>query len=223
MLNPQIIKTGDGSDTLINPEINESYHSIRGAVSESTFVFLKNGYLQLKEKKRITILEIGFGTGLNCLLTALAAGKRKLHTHYFSLEKFPLSREFLNKLNYEEITGEIGDGIFNRIHSAPWNVKTEISSWFDLVKMEDDFLTSDLSKIPLCDLIYFDAFSPGKQPDMWKADLLEKLYDKMAPGALFVTYSARGSLRRDLVRIGYTVERLPGPEGKREMLRGLKL
>lgn len=222
-MNPQIIKTGDGSDTLVDPEINESYHSVRGAVSESTFVFLKNGYHQMKNRTGITVLEIGFGTGLNCLLTALAAERKKLSTHYFALEKFPLSNELLKKLNYAEITGEIGAAIYSKIHSAPWNVKVEISSWFDVVKWEDDFLVSGLSEIPVCDLVYFDAFSPGKQPDMWHADLLMKLYNKMAPGALFVTYSARGALRRDLVRIGFKVERLPGPEGKREMLRGLKL
>jgi tRNA U34 5-methylaminomethyl-2-thiouridine-forming methyltransferase MnmC len=223
MYKTEIIATGDGSDTLFVPELNEQYHSVYGAISESEHVFINNGYCYFHEKNGLTILEIGLGTGLNCLLTALQATAKMNLTRYFALEKYPLSGDIIQKLNYSRLTGNEGKKIFEAIHSSQWGVKIKISPWFELVKIRDDFVTSPLSDIPECDLIYFDAFAPDKQPEMWNIELFKKLFAKMGRGAALVTYCAKGAVRRNLVETGFKVERLPGPKRKREMLRGLKI
>jgi tRNA U34 5-methylaminomethyl-2-thiouridine-forming methyltransferase MnmC len=223
MYKTEIIVTGDGSDTLFVPELNEQYHSLYGAIAESEHVFIRNGYHYFLEKEGLTILEIGFGTGLNCLLTALQATKNMNFTRYFALEKYPLPGDIIQKLNYSGLTGNEGRKIFEAIHSSQWGVKEKINHWFELVKIRDDFVTSTLSDISECNLIYFDAFAPEKQPEMWNIELFSKLFNKMGNGSVLVTYCAKGSVRRNLAVTGFKVERLPGPKGKREMLRGLKI
>jgi tRNA U34 5-methylaminomethyl-2-thiouridine-forming methyltransferase MnmC len=220
---PDIILTSDGSHTLSLDEIHETYHSVNGAISESQHVYLNNGYHFLRGLPEISVLEIGFGTGLNCLLTALEADRIKVKTHYYAFEKFPLPDQIISLLNYPELTGEKGKDLFGKIHASPWNIGERISPYFYLTKMEVDALTFDWTHFPEIDLVYFDAFGPDKQPEMWNPHLFRMIYQKMFPNAIFVTYCAKGSVRRELERTGLKMERLPGPAGKREMLRGIKV
>jgi tRNA U34 5-methylaminomethyl-2-thiouridine-forming methyltransferase MnmC len=223
MNQPDIILTSDGSHTLSVHEINETYHSVYGAISEAEHVYLNSGYKYLKGLPAICVLEIGFGTGLNCLLTALEAERAKVMTHYYALEKFPLPENIISKLNYPDLTGEKGKKLFGKIHASPWNSEVNISSYFELKKTEADALTFDWTDIPGIDLIYFDAFGPDKQPEIWNSQLFRMIFKKMHLNAVFVTYCAKGSVRRELERTGLMMERLPGPAGKREMLRGIKV
>jgi tRNA U34 5-methylaminomethyl-2-thiouridine-forming methyltransferase MnmC len=223
MNQPDIILTCDGSHTLSVDEIHETYHSVNGAISESEHVYLNNGYNFLQGLPEISVLEIGFGTGLNCLLTALEAARTKVMTHYYSLEKFPLSDQIIHLLNYPDLTGEKGKDLFGKIHTSPWNSGVTICSHFELKKIEADALTLDWTTFPGIDLVYFDAFGPDKQPEMWNPHLFRMIFQKMNANAVFVTYCAKGSVRRELERTGLKMERLPGPAGKREMLRGIKV
>ena len=223
MIKPEIILTSDGSHTLSVEDIHETYHSVHGAISESRHVYLNNGYKFLLDIPEITVLEIGFGTGLNCLLTALEADQIRVKTHYYSLEKFPIPEQIIRSLNYPDLTGEYGKVIFEKIHASPWNSGVRISPYFDVTKMEADALTFDWTDFPGIDLVYFDAFGPEKQPEMWNTHLFRMICRKMHAHAVFVTYCAKGSVRRELEGMGLKMERLPGPTGKREMLRGIKL
>jgi tRNA U34 5-methylaminomethyl-2-thiouridine-forming methyltransferase MnmC len=222
MEEPVIIVTADGSHSLYVSEINETYHSAYGAMAESEFVYISNGYQFCKGIREINIFEIGFGTGLNCLLTALEAERKRILTCYYTIEKYPLSQETVKSLNYPQLTGEIGAEIFEKLHSAPWEKSVSITPWFNLKKIRDDVLTCEFSRFPSFNLVYFDAFSPEKQPEMWNPELFGRLFEKMRSGAVFITYCAKGSVRRDLIRTGLEIERLPGPKGKREIMRGLK-
>jgi tRNA U34 5-methylaminomethyl-2-thiouridine-forming methyltransferase MnmC len=222
MFEPEIILTSDGSHSLYVRELSETYHSIHGAIAESEFVYLKNGYRVLRELKEITVLEIGFGTGLNGLLTALEAERSAILTHYFALEKFPLSADTLNHLNYPDLTGTDGKDIFGKIHAADWENNTRITSYFNLKKVKADALSISWSDFPDFDLVYFDAFGPDKQPEIWDMGLFRSIYRKMKEGSILVTYCAKGSVRRELESAGFIMERLDGPVGKREMLRGIK-
>jgi len=202
--------------------MDETYHSVNGAIAESELVYIGNGFRSLMGLAEISILEIGFGTGLNCLLTALEAERLKILTHYFTIEKFPLPAETLCLLNYPKMTGERGKELFGKIHEAPWGARFPVSPWLYLKKVEADVLYFDWSDIPGFNLVYFDAFAPDKQPEIWDPGLFDQIYSLLSKGGIFVTYCAKGSVRRALVKTGFSVERLPGPKGKREMLRGLK-
>jgi len=218
----QPVITGDGSHTLFVQELNEYYHSIHGAVTESKHVFIRYGLCTVRAKT-IAVFEVGFGTGLNALLTANYALRSGLNITYLALEKYPLDRLTTGHLNYPDILpGEDGQsyGIFNAIHEAPWNEEILICSGFRLHKIQADLLcfNPDFNY----DILYFDAFSPEKQPEMWSEDIMHKLISRLNPGGVFTTYCAKGSVRRLLLKNGLYVERLPGPPGKREMLRGVK-
>jgi tRNA U34 5-methylaminomethyl-2-thiouridine-forming methyltransferase MnmC len=223
MNQPDIILTSDGSHTLSVDEIHETYHSVNGAISESEHVYLNHGFKFLQGLSEIYVLEIGFGTGLNCLLTALEADRTKVTTRYYAMEKFPLSDQIISLLNYPDLTGKNGKDLFGKIHASAWNTGVRISPYFDLEKMETDAITFDWSNFPGIDLVYFDAFGPEKQPEIWNSHLFRMIFQKMNINAVFVTYCARGSVRRELERTGLKMERLPGPAGKREMLRGIKV
>jgi tRNA U34 5-methylaminomethyl-2-thiouridine-forming methyltransferase MnmC len=218
-----IIITSDGSHTLAVPGIHETYHSVYGAISESEHVYLNAGYRFLRNVQKIHVLEIGFGTGLNCLLTALEAERTRVMTCYYTLEKFPLPDQITVALNYPGLTGDKGKELFGKIHASPWNSEVSISSYFKLMKIEADALTFDWADFPGIDLVYFDAFGPDKQPEIWNSDLFGMIYHTMMANAVFVTYCAKGSVRRELERTGLKMERLAGPAGKREMLRGIKI
>jgi len=222
MEEPELIITSDGSHSLFMREMNENYHSVNGALTESKHVYLEQGYRFLGKRDNITVVEMGFGTGLNCLLTALDADITHIPTKYYAIEKYPISKKLFQSLNYPHLLGGKSGEIFSRIHATPWETVVKISPWFNLVKMNRDLLAHPLEGISEIDLVYFDAFGPDKQSGIWNTDLYADLFQRMNPGGIFVTYSAKGSVRRDLSGAGFIMERLPGAAGKREMLRGSK-
>ena len=213
----RFITTADGSHTLFVPEIEESYHSIHGAIRESTFIFIEQG-LRTCLKNSVHVLEIGFGTGLNALLTALEANRIHKKIHYTTLERYPIPVHNALLLNYPELLENSGD-FFDKIHSVPWNRDVEINPFFVLHKVETDFTTHPLKGV--YDVIYFDAFSPEKQPAMWGEAGFQKIAKHCNSNAVLTTYCAKGTVRRTLQKVGFQVERLPGPPGKREILRGI--
>jgi tRNA U34 5-methylaminomethyl-2-thiouridine-forming methyltransferase MnmC len=216
----EIRRTGDGSSTLYSATMQESYHSLNGAVQESMHVFIQAGLQQIK-KTEIRILEVGLGTGLNALLTWEESIKQGLHIDYVSLEAFPVPAKLLTKLNYKLNSRLLPPEAFWKIHESPWEECTKLDGFqFRLTKLNQDFTHYHPDKG--FDLVYFDAFAPDKQPEMWEESLLEGLYKGMNPNGIFVTYCAKGEIRRRLQRAGFEVERLPGPPGKREMLRAVK-
>jgi len=215
----QLIPTSDGSHTIFVPELNEHYHSIHGAVQESEIVFIRNGFEYCKADP-VNILEIGFGTGLNALLTAVKSIETGRKVLYTALEKYPLPEDIVNKLNHYSFAGEKGKTLFMSIHSTQWNVFRKISGNFSLKKMICDITASDLEG--RFDLIYFDAFSPDKQPEMWTYDILKKVATVTVSDGIFVTYSAKGDVKRKLKACGFDIFLLPGPPGKRQMIRAVR-
>jgi len=212
--------TSDGSLTLYVPEIDETYHSTHGAIQESAFIFIDKAF-RLCTKNEIKILEIGFGTGLNSLLTAAEAEKSEQKVTYISLEKFPVAHEKAQQLNYyQQVKWNHATEVFQSIHRSPWEKEVEITSHFRLKKVQCDFTTY----LPdsMFDLVYFDAFSPEKQPEMWTEQQFQKIYNACNSGAILTTYCAKGKVRRALQTVGFEVERLAGPPGKREILRAVK-
>jgi tRNA U34 5-methylaminomethyl-2-thiouridine-forming methyltransferase MnmC len=215
----QIIITSDGSHTIYVPEINEHYHSINGAVQESNHIFIKNGF-EVCKADPVGILEIGFGTGLNALLTALKCMSGKKEVNYTSIEKYPLGEWIIKSLNHSEYAGENAKEVFQMIHAAPWNISVNICKNFNLKKIETDFTADPLSG--RYDLIYFDAFGPDKQPEMWTKDVFEKIASVTKRNGMLVTYSAKGEVKRTLTACGFDVTLLPGPPGKRQMISAVK-
>jgi tRNA U34 5-methylaminomethyl-2-thiouridine-forming methyltransferase MnmC len=198
--------------------MDEHFHSINGAISESMHIYINYGLLS-HNSEEISILEVGFGTGLNALLSAIEAAKRGIRIYYKSIDKYPLQQEILDSLNYcDQLMGESED-IYKRIKSAPWNCDVKIDNQFTLHKVETDLLEFD-SKAQY-DIIYYDAFGPEKQPEIWEESVLEKFARMVQPGGLFVTYSAIGRLKRVLQAAGMKVQHLPGPAGKREITRAV--
>jgi len=217
----KIISTEDGSKTLFIPEMDEQYHSVNGALTESEYVYLDKGYRHNQSPSPV-ILEIGFGTGLNALLTAIEAEKKKRRTTYISLEKYPIEATEIEQLNYGSLISEEAEELFSALHYSEWNVKTEISPYFDLLKLKTDLTQFSFEELPMVDVIYFDAFGPDKQPEMWNEEIFRKLFAISNSNANLVTYSAKGEIRRRMERSGYISERLPGPPGKRQMLRATR-
>jgi len=217
----EIIETSDGSQTLYIPEMDEQYHSINGAITESNYVYIEKGF-SFHESKTPTVFEIGFGTGLNCLLTALEAEKLKRATTFYTIEKYPLDKEIIRQLKYGRNISKETQVLFEKIHSCQWNKPVQISPHFNLIKLQSDLLENNLEEIQNCDVIYFDAFGPDKQPEMWQPNIFQKIYTITAPKGVFVTYSAKGVVRRQLTACGFEMNRLAGPPGKIHMLRGIK-
>lgn len=214
----ELQQTADGSSTLFLPEMNEHYHSVNGAIQESRHIFINAGLRQI-EKRDLRIMEIGFGTGLNAFLTLLEAeaveGRR---VDYHSVELYPLDMELIRSLNYAEMVAPEKSDLFMAMHKAAWNEPVELTPRFTLHKIEGDSNTCALPSA--VDLIYFDAFAPDKQPEMWNPEIFSKLYAHTAQGGLIVTYCAKGEVRRRMQAAGFSMERLPGPPGKRHMLLG---
>lgn len=217
----EIIFTKDGSHTLKNLNLNETYHSIHGAVQESLHVFIRHGlaFVQEKSPPKISTLEIGFGTGLNAWLTARHLRHVDLQVEYETLESFPLEESVWSKLNYAQEDAD--KELFAQLHFADWNKPIQVSANFELHKKHVSVQEADLP-LSKFDLIYFDAFAPEKQPEMWSHAVLQKVVATMKPGGIFVTYCAKGQVKRDLKKLGLSVEALPGPPGKREMIRAHK-
>ncbi|RLD65158.1 MAG: SAM-dependent methyltransferase [Bacteroidetes bacterium] len=221
MENSKIIITEDGSHTVLDSRIAETYHSENGAINESQHVFIQNGLSQI-EKDEINILEIGFGTGLNALLTCQFAIEHKKKINYLAIEKFPLKQEIIQQLNYPEKLN-IDKEVFLNLHSSEWNKLQNLNLSFGLNKQHFDLLDYDFSKQKNIDLVYFDAFSPSKQPELWTANIFEQLYRTMSNGGLLTTYSSAGIVKRALRAVGFNVKRKPGPKGKFHMLNAFKL
>ena len=213
-------QTADGSFTLYVPELDEHYHSVKGALTESQHIFIDMG---LKHSTVIEprILEIGLGTGLNCFLTLMTAEETQRKVHYTGIERFPLDIKTISQLDYPSIIGKGHEEDYLAIHQAPWQEDAVLSPWFTLHKIEGDFTHYTFNKG--YDIIYFDAFAPEKQPEMWEQSLFDSLYQVLNEGGILTTYCAKGVVRRMLQAAGFVVERLAGPPGgKREILRATK-
>ena len=216
----QIEKTADGSYTLFVPELDEHYHSVKGALTESEHIFINMG-LRHCPIANPHVLEIGFGTGLNAFLSLLEAEKSRRKVHFTTIERFPLDMETIRTMNYPAQVAPAHASDYEALHQAPWNEDAPITPFFTLHKIEADFTSYQFPKG--YDVIYFDAFAPEKQPEMWSQTLFDKLYSVLNEGGILTTYCAKGVIRRMLQTAGFTVERLPGPPGgKREILRATK-
>jgi tRNA U34 5-methylaminomethyl-2-thiouridine-forming methyltransferase MnmC len=216
----ELRQTSDGSSTLFVPALDEHYHSIHGALQESLHVFIEAGF-KSREVQSISILEIGFGTGLNAWLTAIEAAKSDVQVEYTALEKYPLSDDEVAGLNYAQLKGYTGElPLFNQIHATEWESLQTITPHFSIRKMQVDL--HDFNAQEVFDLIYFDAFAPSAQPDLWTEAIFNRMFIAMKPGGNLVTYCAKGQVKRNMKAAGFVVEALPGPPGKREMTRAIK-
>ncbi|WP_160139540.1 tRNA (5-methylaminomethyl-2-thiouridine)(34)-methyltransferase MnmD [Chryseobacterium sp. c4a] len=221
----EIKTTKDGSKTLFISDLDENYHSHNGALQEAEHVFIKNG-LNLVNDYEINILELGFGTGLNVLVTINEYLKTdKNHViNYFSLEKYPINESEVNDLAYFELFDNPEfKNIYQKIHLSDWEKSVEIISGFNLKKIECDFFDLKNIDLPAINLVYFDCFGARAQPDLWEKPLFELVTDKMAINGLLTTYSSKGSVRRILKELNFQVEKKQGPPGKREMINAIKL
>lgn len=217
--------TGDGSHTIFLPELDETYHSTHGAIQESNHVFIAEG-LQFFQRDRkveeIRIFELGFGTGLNALLTAIFAERHGIKIIYETIEAFPLDADMIGALNYtKQIASPSAHDLFANLHESEWNETVSISDYFSIKKIDRRFQDFEVN-INL-DICYYDAFAPSKQPDMWEKPLLEKVYNALREGGIFVTYCAKGQLKRDLGVLGFEVATVAGPPGKLQMVRAVKI
>jgi tRNA U34 5-methylaminomethyl-2-thiouridine-forming methyltransferase MnmC len=218
----ELIITSDGSHSLLNTALDETYHSRHGALQESLHVFIKHGLHFVEEKnhpEKIAILEIGFGTGLNALLTAQDILQRQIYVEYTSLEAFPVEEAIWSQLNYAD--SDDSRLLFKKLHKASWTAPEMIQPNFVLTKQHTTLQEIDLSTA-VFDLIYYDAFAPNKQPEMWELPMLQKVVERLSSNGVFVTYCAKGQLKRDLKSLGLFVETLAGPPGKKEMVRAMK-
>ncbi|TVZ25631.1 tRNA U34 5-methylaminomethyl-2-thiouridine-forming methyltransferase MnmC [Gillisia sp. Hel_I_86] len=220
----EIIITGDGSSTIHIPEWNEQYHSKHGALQEARHVFIDMGLIPISRREdlhEISILEIGFGTGLNALVTWEEAQNLKKSIDYNGVEAYPVAQEEVEKLNFSAIIKDpLAVGFFDKIHESEWEKKVEITKYFSLTKQQKFF--QEIEDTQLYNLIYFDAFGARVQPELWSVEILRKMYNALKNNGVLVTYAAKGSVRRAMLEVGFLVERLPGPPGKREMLRATK-
>ena len=214
----KIETTLDGTPTLYVPEIDEHYHSVNGAREESVHVYINAGLKQC-EKSELSIFEVGFGTGLNALTTYAEILNSNKKVVYQSVELYPVDPSVITSLNYAKTEEE--QAFFEKIHQAPWNQKVEITSQFTLLKMNANLVSLDFSNLR-ADVIYFDAFSPDKQSDLWTKEVFERVYNITNTNGIITTYCAKGVVRRTMRDVGFTMERIPGFSGKREMLRGVK-
>lgn len=220
MKNRQIITTSDGSKSFYLPEWNETYHSRHGAIAEAYHVFIKMG-LDKTTEKELKIAEMGLGTGLNCFITFLENQHQNRQIIYTAYEAFPITQDEAAQLNYVDILqAQKHKAVFDMIHQAAWETPVSLNDSFILQKKKTKF--QDIDCKSCFHLIYFDAFAPRVQPELWTLEIMQKMYKALLPCGIFVTYSAKGSVRRKLQEAGFEVSKLPGPPGKREMLRAIK-
>lgn len=216
----ELITTKDGSKTLLINGLEETYHSKHGALQEAIHVFVENG-LKLTNGYEINILELGFGTGLNVLVTIdeYLKKSRDNKINYFGVEKYPIFLEEASELAYSELfSNDFVKDLSRKIHELDWETPNELTSDFFLTKLKKDFFDLKTTELPAIDLVYFDCFGARVQPDLWEMELLEIVASKMRSGGLLTTYSSKGSVRRNLMELGFEVEKKQGPPGKREMM-----
>ncbi len=219
----KIIKTSDGSDTIFNEGLNETYHSLNGSIKESELVYIRNGlefFLDKKTADSVRVLEIGFGTGLNFLLTKIFIEKRNEKLFYHTLEPFPLPSGLIKKINYIEKLGEGYRDIFDKSHRSRPNEIVNLNE--KITFLRSDLTLESIKFSKKYDVIYFDAFAPSRQPEIWEKENLKKIYSHMNLNSILVTYCSGGQFKRDLRGVGFDVDVLPGPAGKREMVRAIK-
>jgi tRNA U34 5-methylaminomethyl-2-thiouridine-forming methyltransferase MnmC len=216
----EIIKTLDGSTTIHLEEWDECYHSKHGAIQEAKHVFIKNG-LSLFENNPVSILEIGFGTGLNAFITFLESIRKNQQINYVGVEAYPVDASEVLAMNYvAELDALEFENIFEEMHKCEWDKKNEICNDFSLTKRKQFF--DEIDDFEIFDLIYFDAFGYRVQPELWSTEIFRKMYNSLKPNGVLVTYAARGVVKRSMIEVGFTVEKLAGPPGKREMFRAFK-
>lgn len=216
----ELITTKDGSHTLFVPELNEHYHSTWGAIEEAEHIFIKAGIERI-DKNNISVFEMGFGTGLNAFLTAIFSEINDLNVGYTTIEKYPINDETKQKLNYSSlIQNDKYKNLFDLLHQADWGNTTSISKDFEIEKINSSIQEFETNK--KFDVIYYDAFAPNKQPDVWSFDIFEKVIGWLNTEGRIVTYTAKGEIKRIWQKLGLRIEKLPGPPGKREFLVGTK-
>lgn len=216
----EIIQTLDGSTTIQIKEWNECYHSKFGAIQEAQHVFIKNG-LSLFKNKSIAVLEIGFGTGLNAFITFIESQKMQQDIDYVGVEAYPISSNEVISMNYiSALNAENESHIFNKMHECNWEEQIILSKTFTITKRKKFF--EEIDDIEKFDLIYFDAFGYRVQPELWSTAIFQKMYNALKKNGVLVTYAARGVIKRNMIEVGFTVEKLDGPPGKREMFRARK-
>ncbi|MEL7122283.1 MAG: tRNA (5-methylaminomethyl-2-thiouridine)(34)-methyltransferase MnmD [Bacteroidota bacterium] len=222
MAEDKIFETQDGSHSILSYKYGVSYHSKYGAIQESLHVFLKSALHEVAlNKKAIRILEIGFGTGLNALLTFAKAQQHDLNIYYEAIEAYPITVEQAKELNFATLLEEpMLQDFFLEMHKSPWDEIVQLYENFQLKKVNSLF--ENVSYKGGFDIIYFDAFAPSAQPELWEESILQAMYDALDENGIFVTYCAKGIVKRRLKAVGFSVESLPGPPGKREMTRGRK-
>ena len=231
----KLIVTKDGSHSISVPEMNVTYHSVYGAIQESRHLYIEAGLKSirpLQAARCINIFEMGFGTGLNALLTLIEAEKQQLKIHYTAAEPYPLQPEEAAALNYcDQLTREDLKPVFQQLHEGEWEKDIAITPFFTLYKIKDNLVSLSTclagpngllwsrQAYQHFNLIYFDAFAPAAQPELWTREIFEKLFLMMKPGGILVTYCSKGNVRRAMEAAGFKVEKIPGPKGKREMIR----
>lgn len=217
----EIIVTQDGSTTIHLTDWDENYHSKHGAIQEAQHVFIKNG-LSLFSEKTVSILEIGFGTGLNAFITYLESKKLHQTIDYVGVEAYPIAADEVLQMNYvAELDAEPNRAVFEKMHECEWENKVVFDSHFSLTKRKLFF--NEIDDFEKFDLIYFDAFGYRVQPELWSTEIFQRMYNALKPGGVLVTYAARGVVKRSMQEVGFTVEKLQGPPGKREMMRAVKV
>ncbi|RZN82167.1 MAG: methyltransferase domain-containing protein [Winogradskyella sp.] len=219
----KIITTGDGSKTIHIEEWGEQYHSVHGAINEANHVYLKHGllyFLDESKSKEVSILEIGFGTGLNAFLTLIEVEKLGININYVGVEAYPVKQEEIEALNYPELISTEHEKEFNTLHDSDWETQVEISKYFSITKELKFF--KDITHISKFDVVYFDAFGARVQPELWTEAIFKIIYKVMKPDSVLVTYSAKGTVKRAMRAVGFIVKRLEGPPNKRHMLRAIK-
>ena len=217
----EVIVTADGSKTIYIQEMDENYHSNHGALQEANHVFIQNGLQYINNQQAISVFEMGFGTGLNALLTLVEAEKNKKKINYVGIEAFPVEIELIKKIGYEQLIEPKFQALFSEMHTAKWNEKTDLTPYFSFEKIHQKIENHEVLEAQF-DLVYYDAFGPRAQETMWIPEILGKMYRMLKPGGVLVTYCAKGQVKRDLKALGFNIEALSGPPGKREMTRAHK-
>jgi len=215
----KIITTIDKSTTLYSEKFDEHYHSTFGAINESTHIFINEGLLYSK-LKTVNIFEVGFGTGLNAFLTYIQSQKLNIEVNYTCIEKYPIDLQIANQLNYPNLISPQNKNVFELLHSCKWEENILINNSFNFKKVLKDFTEFEFSD--KYDIIYFDAFAPEKQPELWRLEIFKKIYDALNNQGILTTYSSKGIVKNNLREAGFSVKRLKGPEGKRHILRAEK-
>ena len=221
-LSRKIILTQDGSHSIYVPQLQETYHSTHGARQEAEHIFIKEALsIAAQQKQSLNVLEIGFGTGLNAYLSMQYALKHSLRINYYGIEKYPVSKEEIGLLNYHQDIVE-NKSYFQKLHQSQWGSSELIAGEFYLEKMQVDFREMKLAN-QYFDVVYFDAFGPDVQPELWSAAIFQMIHQSMKSGGIMTTYSVKGDVRRAMKSVGFEVSKIPGPPGKREITRAIKI